>query len=1120
MSLRARYLRSFDVKLAELRESLGRLGGADDVTAASIELRRRLQTLAGSGDVYGVSEVSEWARETLRFLDAMRSRPGPASAADEEDLGHRVDALAATVSRLAESEVSDRTSGPPELPVPLKDEIIPWSEGPDSRMEEVVPTAAPPPAAPEGPPSVAATPEPPAAPPVPEPPAVAAEPAAAEPALPVAAAEPAPPVAAAEPSNAGLDDSAKRDRVSEPPMRLSDPEITILGPTSIPPDEPSPPAPHPPPPLPPSTRSVGDALTAVAQEGRLPRRGPGAVQEIAVLVIDSDEFVHRDIRDALSSPQYRLTSTTDPEAGLEMARTEAPDLIFMGAMIGEMSGFALLERLRRDPLTQFVPVVFVTGTTELIERTRGLLAGAADFLPKPFEPSDVVERVQRIAVELGPEPEGVPDLGAASLPEIVRFIEREMRRGLLDSAELPSQDLRIHLGRGGEVLAATWSAVARLREVVARLSAGRVRFRAVSHGRLGVLALHAEDRVAVASADVGARGPSADLAGRVVLVVDDDPAVRWLFTSVLGDAGASVDTAADGRAALDRARARRPDVIVSDILMPEMDGWELCGSIRNDFSLRDIPIVLLSWKEDFFQRMKELQAGADEYLLKEAQRTQILDRLRALLRPRSLLEARLSAGREVHGRVDATGILTLVRAIATVRGDAKLTVRENWNLFELELRAGRPISVTRTATDGSFSRGPTAFSELLGVDGGRYSVGTPTQGVRANLEGELEDLIRIGAHHINELVRLVVGGAAMRIARLQLRPESLEAYLRAAPDRVRGVVQILAKGKTPRELVLEGATSLLELERILLDLVKRGGVEAIEAPAPETHIAMPPPTPDQRRWDTLGRSDQSDRDEEPPPPPARRAIPSPVPAEPAMPSRPSVPVMPEGRPSLAPMTIPAVRASSAQTRLAWTLVIMGAIVGIALWAYNLSNMARRPAPRPAPVEVQGTNEAPEDEPSPPEPDVLEPGPAPEPPPTPLVLEPTRMPIGEPIPEPEPEPEPEPTPTTAADAGAQGPGPREPTPPTKRNAPDASVGPGPRAPASTESGTLQVLAGSPEAEGVEVVVDGQPKGTVPMSIAVTGGLHEIRLRRPNGSSILRYVYVPAGESRRLIVPRID
>src|SRR6187455_671606 len=97
MSLRARYLRSFDIKLAELREALGRLGGTGDVTTASIELRRKLQTLAGSGDVYGVSEVSEWARETLRFLDAMRSRPGPASGGDVDDLVHRVDALASSV---------------------------------------------------------------------------------------------------------------------------------------------------------------------------------------------------------------------------------------------------------------------------------------------------------------------------------------------------------------------------------------------------------------------------------------------------------------------------------------------------------------------------------------------------------------------------------------------------------------------------------------------------------------------------------------------------------------------------------------------------------------------------------------------------------------------------------------------------------------------------------------------------------------------------------------------------------------------------------------------------------------------------------------------------------------
>jgi CheY-like chemotaxis protein len=79
-----------------------------------------------------------------------------------------------------------------------------------------------------------------------------------------------------------------------------------------------------------------------------------------------------------------------------------------------------------------------------------------------------------------------------------------------------------------------------------------------------------------------------------VLVADDEPDLRIILARILARAGHTITTAADGRAALDQARAEHPDLIVTDHDMPHMTGLELCAAIHNDPDLRRTPIVILS----------------------------------------------------------------------------------------------------------------------------------------------------------------------------------------------------------------------------------------------------------------------------------------------------------------------------------------------------------------------------------------------------------------------------------------------------------------------------------------------------------------------------------------------
>ena len=116
---------------------------------------------------------------------------------------------------------------------------------------------------------------------------------------------------------------------------------------------------------------------------------------------------------------------------------------------------------------------------------------------------------------------------------------------------------------------------------------------------------------------------------RRILVVDDDPMVATTVQRVLRPEGYDVDVALGGAAALEQARTNRPDLVVLDLMMPEIDGLEVCRQLRRDSNL---PILMLTARGGTADRVQGLDLGADDYLVKPFAYPELLARVRALLR--------------------------------------------------------------------------------------------------------------------------------------------------------------------------------------------------------------------------------------------------------------------------------------------------------------------------------------------------------------------------------------------------------------------------------------------------------------------------------------------------------
>ncbi len=223
-----------------------------------------------------------------------------------------------------------------------------------------------------------------------------------------------------------------------------------------------------------------------------------------------------------------------------------------------------------------------------------------------------------------------------------------------------------------------------------------------------------------------------------VLVVDDEPQITRVLRTVLSSQGYQVRTAAEGESALSNFTEWRPELVITDLYMPHMDGIELCRRIR---AMSSVPIIVLSVKGEEKTKVEALDSGADDYVTKPFGIDELLARVRAALR-RGGGESDLASFDVGEFRVDLEG-----RRVHARGQEVRLTPKE-FDLFVYMARHPNRVITHRTLLEAVWGEASQEQPEYLRVFMGqlrkklepdpgnpRYLVTEPWVGYRFNPNG-------------------------------------------------------------------------------------------------------------------------------------------------------------------------------------------------------------------------------------------------------------------------------------------------------------------------------------------------------------------------------------------------
>ncbi|HTS86012.1 MAG TPA: response regulator, partial [Usitatibacter sp.] len=383
----------------------------------------------------------------------------------------------------------------------------------------------------------------------------------------------------------------------------------------------------------------------------------------SVLIVENDLAFARVLLEAAREQGVKGLVTSQGTAALSLVSEYVPDAIILDINLPDIEGWRVLSRLKNDLAVRHIPV-HVISTEEA--RDRALASGARRFVAKPIQSRKAVDDVlaeiasyagrgARKVLLVEPDPvrlttvreylSGLQNVDVINATDGARAAQL-MRQGSLDLAivnpEIPQLDLAALMDEIRETAVPAPPVIAYVRQAasIGAASAGlhipgvrevhsieRLLDQAVLALHLDFANLKEEHRRTID--DI--HGSTKVLAGKTMLIVDDDIRNIFALSSVLEDYGMRIVSADNGRDAISEAQKTDFDVVLMDIMMPELDGLDTTRGIRKIPQCRDVPIVAVTAKAMKGDRERCIEAGAWDYLSKPVDREQLLAVLRSWL---------------------------------------------------------------------------------------------------------------------------------------------------------------------------------------------------------------------------------------------------------------------------------------------------------------------------------------------------------------------------------------------------------------------------------------------------------------------------------------------------------
>ncbi len=199
-----------------------------------------------------------------------------------------------------------------------------------------------------------------------------------------------------------------------------------------------------------------------------------------------------------------------------------------------------------------------------------------------------------------------------------------------------------------------------------------------------------------------------------VLIADDDPKLLTLLKSSLQKEGYVTIEAINGEAALEQLKSEHPDLILADVTMPKMDGFELCQHVRENPATENIPFIFLTAKGELHDRVKGLNLGADDYISKPFHITEVVARIKVVLQRSAMLaQAANEQESELRGNLEQMGMAEVIQTLGMSRKTGGLKIINQSRVGKMYFENGEIIR----ATLGDFKDEEAVYRILIWNEG-------------------------------------------------------------------------------------------------------------------------------------------------------------------------------------------------------------------------------------------------------------------------------------------------------------------------------------------------------------------------------------------------------------------